>query len=54
MKIEGKSSIFLLQPHIGDGLNPINHLMNRTFFAFKQPVVTFLPDFPNNCIPYNL
>jgi len=32
MKIEGKSSP---QPHIEDRLNPINHLMNRAFFAFE-------------------
>jgi len=44
MKIEGKSNVLLLQPHIGDGLDPINHLKNGAFFAFKQPVVSFLPD----------
>jgi len=47
MKIEGKSNVLLLQPHIGDGLDPINHLKNGAFEAFKQPIVSFLPDFPN-------
>jgi len=54
MIIEGKSNVLLLQPHIGDGLYPINHLKNRAFGAIKQPVVSFLPDFPNCCIPNNL
>jgi len=54
MQIEGKSNVLRLQPHIGDGLNPINHLENGAFFAFKQLVVSFLPDFPDSCIPYNL
>jgi len=34
MKIEGKSNVLLLQPHIGDGLDPINHLKNGAFEAF--------------------
>ena len=54
MKIEGKSSVLRLQPHIGDELNPINHLINGAFFAFEQPVVSFLPNFPHSCKPYNL
>jgi len=54
MKIEGKSNVLLLQPHIGDDLDPINHLKNGAFGAFKQPIVSFLPDFPNCCIPNNL
>jgi len=45
MQIEGKNSnVLRLQPHIGDGLNPINHLKNGAFFTFKQPVVSFLPN----------
>jgi len=51
MQIEGKSNVLRLQPHIGDGLNPINHLK---YGANLQPVVSFLSDFPNSCIPYNL
>jgi len=42
MQIEGKSSVFRLQPHIGDGLNPINHLKNGASSILKQPVVPFL------------
>jgi len=41
MQIEGKSNVLRLQPHIGDGLNPINHLKNGASFALKQPVVPF-------------
>ena len=54
MKIEGKSGVLLLQPHIGDDLYPINHLKNGAFRAFKQPTVSFLLDFPDCCIPNNL
>jgi len=54
MQLEGKGSVLRLQPHIGDGLNPFNHLQRRAFFAFKQSAVSFLPDFPDCCIPNNL
>jgi len=54
MQIEGKSSVLRLQPHIGDGLNPINHLKNGASSTLKQPVVPFLPDFPDSCVPNNL
>ena len=35
MYIEGKSCILRLQPHIGDGLDPINHLKDGAFFAIE-------------------
>ena len=35
MLIEGKSYILRLQPHIGDGLDPINHLKDGAFFAIE-------------------
>ena len=54
MQIEGKSSMLRLQPHRGDGLNPINHLKNGASSTLKQPVVPFLPDFPDSCVPNNL
>ena len=41
MQIEGKSSVLRLQPHIEDGLNPINHLNNGASIALKQPVVPY-------------
>jgi len=54
MQLEGKGSVLRLQPHIGDGLNPFNHLKRRAFFALKQSVVSFLPYFPDSCIPNHL
>jgi len=54
MIIDGKRSILRFQPHEGKRLDLVDHLINRAFFAIKQPIVSFLPYFPICREPNNL
>jgi len=47
MVIEVKSWKFHLQPPESKRLNFVNNLYYWAFFVFEDPVISFLPNFPN-------